>query len=111
MTRMGDRCTASGTLEQVSTKRWRIIGPGLLVAAAWIGTGGHVATLVATLVAGSLHGYTLLRARLSIRSFFDHIHNPSHQNGVLQRPTESAQPSRVGRASDDGPPGTSAPTS
>ena len=58
MTRTGDRFTASGTLEQVSTKRWRIIGPGLLVAATWIGTGG----LVATLAAGSLYGYTLLRA-------------------------------------------------
>ena len=52
MTRTGDRFTASGTLEQVSTKRWRIIGPGLLVAATWIGTGG----LVATLAAGSLYG-------------------------------------------------------
>ncbi len=62
MTRTGDRFTAGGTLEQVSTKRWRIIGPSLLVVATWIGTGGLVTTLVATLVAGSLHGYTLLRA-------------------------------------------------
>lgn len=39
----------------VSTKRWRIIGPGLVVAATGIGAGD----LVATLVAGSRFGYAL----------------------------------------------------
>jgi len=45
-------------LDQVSTKKWRIIGPGLIVAATGIGAGD----LVATLVAGSRYGYTLLWA-------------------------------------------------
>ncbi|MFJ2354000.1 Nramp family divalent metal transporter [Frigoribacterium sp. NPDC087798] len=39
----------------VSTKRWRVIGPGLVVAATGIGAGD----LVATLVAGSRFGYAL----------------------------------------------------
>ncbi|MBD8702833.1 Nramp family divalent metal transporter [Frigoribacterium sp. CFBP9039] len=39
----------------VSAKRWRIIGPGLVVAATGIGAGD----LVATLVAGSRFGYAL----------------------------------------------------
>ncbi|NRD25875.1 Nramp family divalent metal transporter [Frigoribacterium sp. VKM Ac-2836] len=39
----------------VSTKRWRIVGPGLVVAATGIGAGD----LVATLVAGSRFGYAL----------------------------------------------------
>ncbi|WP_166849818.1 Nramp family divalent metal transporter [Isoptericola sp. BMS4] len=38
--------------------RWRIVGPGLVVAATGIGAGD----LVATLVAGSTYGYTLLWA-------------------------------------------------
>ncbi|WP_208007572.1 Nramp family divalent metal transporter [Labedella endophytica] len=40
--------------------RWRIIGPGLVVAATGIGAGD----LVATLVAGSRFGYTLLWAAI-----------------------------------------------
>jgi Mn2+/Fe2+ NRAMP family transporter len=43
---------------QESAKRWRIIGPGLVVAATGIGAGD----LVATLVAGSRFGYALLWA-------------------------------------------------
>ncbi|WP_165069044.1 Nramp family divalent metal transporter [Marisediminicola senii] len=43
---------------QVSAKKWRIIGPGLIVAATGIGAGD----LVATLVAGSRYGYLLLWA-------------------------------------------------
>lgn len=50
--------TRDGSLDQVSTRKWRIIGPGLLVAATGIGAGD----LVATLVAGSRYGYTLLWA-------------------------------------------------
>ncbi|EWS81173.1 iron transporter [Brachybacterium phenoliresistens] len=41
--------------------RWKIIGPGLLVAATGIGAGD----LVATLVAGSRFGYTLLWAAVA----------------------------------------------
>ena len=44
--------------EQVSAKKWRIVGPGLVVAATGIGAGD----LVATLVAGSRYGYALLWA-------------------------------------------------
>jgi Mn2+/Fe2+ NRAMP family transporter len=43
---------------QESARRWRIIGPGLVVAATGIGAGD----LVATLVAGSRFGYALLWA-------------------------------------------------
>ncbi|MBM7387899.1 Nramp family divalent metal transporter [Clavibacter michiganensis subsp. phaseoli] len=43
---------------QESAKRWRIVGPGLVVAATGIGAGD----LVATLVAGSRFGYALLWA-------------------------------------------------
>jgi Mn2+/Fe2+ NRAMP family transporter len=43
---------------QHSAKRWRIVGPGLVVAATGIGAGD----LVATLVAGSRFGYALLWA-------------------------------------------------
>jgi Mn2+/Fe2+ NRAMP family transporter len=39
-----------------STPRWRLIGPGLVVAATGVGA----ADLVATLVAGSTYGYALL---------------------------------------------------
>ncbi|QIS39575.1 Nramp family divalent metal transporter [Clavibacter capsici] len=45
---------------QESAKRWRIIGPGLVVAATGIGAGD----LVATLVAGSRFGYALLWAAI-----------------------------------------------
>ncbi|MDO4018793.1 Nramp family divalent metal transporter [Clavibacter michiganensis] len=45
---------------QESAKRWRIVGPGLVVAATGIGAGD----LVATLVAGSRFGYALLWAAL-----------------------------------------------
>jgi Mn2+/Fe2+ NRAMP family transporter len=43
---------------QESARRWRIVGPGLVVAATGIGAGD----LVATLVAGSRFGYALLWA-------------------------------------------------
>ncbi|MBC7724381.1 MAG: Nramp family divalent metal transporter [Burkholderiaceae bacterium] len=61
MTRLDDGFRAGGSLDQVSTKRWRIIGPGLLVAATGIGAGD----LVATLVAGSRFGYVLLWAAVA----------------------------------------------
>ncbi len=60
MTRTEDLSGPDGSLDQVSTKKWRIIGPGLLVAATGIGAGD----LVATLVAGSEYGYTLLWAAI-----------------------------------------------
>src|SRR5690606_19875483 len=44
--------------EVVEQPRWRIIGPGLVVAATGIGAGD----LVATMVAGSNYGYALLWA-------------------------------------------------
>jgi Mn2+/Fe2+ NRAMP family transporter len=42
--------------QDTGTPRWRLIGPGLVVAATGVGA----ADLVATLVAGSTYGYTLL---------------------------------------------------
>ena len=42
--------------EQTTVPRWRIIGPGLVVAATGVGA----ADLVATLIAGQKFGYTLL---------------------------------------------------
>ena len=42
--------------DQTTTPRWRIIGPGLVVAATGVGA----ADLVATLIAGQKFGYTLL---------------------------------------------------
>ena len=42
--------------EQTSAPRWRLIGPGLVVAATGVGA----ADLVATLIAGSKYGYLLL---------------------------------------------------
>ena len=42
--------------QETGTPRWRLIGPGLVVAATGVGA----ADLVATLVAGSTYGYTLL---------------------------------------------------
>ena len=42
--------------EQTTTPRWRVIGPGLVVAATGVGA----ADLVATLIAGQKFGYTLL---------------------------------------------------
>lgn len=47
--------------EFVSVRRWRIVGPGLVVAATGIGA----ADLVATLAAGSRFGYTLLWAAIA----------------------------------------------
>lgn len=41
--------------------RWRVLGPGLLVAATGIGAGD----LIATLVAGSMYGYALLWAAVA----------------------------------------------
>ncbi|AWG01894.1 divalent metal cation transporter [Clavibacter michiganensis subsp. insidiosus] len=56
---MTDLDTRGGVREpQESAKRWRIVGPGLVVAATGIGAGD----LVATLVAGSRFGYALLWA-------------------------------------------------
>ncbi|TNM31833.1 Nramp family divalent metal transporter [Streptomyces sedi] len=43
---------------QPPTRRWRLVGPGLVVAATGVGAGD----LVATTVAGSRYGYTLLWA-------------------------------------------------
>ena len=40
----------------MSPRKWRIIGPGIVVAATGVGAGD----LVATLVAGSNYGYLLL---------------------------------------------------
>ena len=45
-----------GEATQTETARWRIVGPGLVVAATGVGA----ADLVATLVAGAKFGYTLL---------------------------------------------------
>jgi Mn2+/Fe2+ NRAMP family transporter len=42
--------------QETSTPRWRLIGPGLVVAATGVGA----ADLVATMVAGSKYGYALL---------------------------------------------------
>ena len=46
----------STSAEQTTVPRWRIIGPGLVVAATGVGA----ADLVATLIAGQKFGYTLL---------------------------------------------------
>lgn len=48
--------TQQAPLHESSPPRWRIIGPGLIVAATGVGA----ADLVATLVAGSRYGYALL---------------------------------------------------
>jgi Mn2+/Fe2+ NRAMP family transporter len=50
--------SAQRTEEQVAPTRWRLVGPGLLVAATGVGAGD----LVATLVAGTSYGYALLWA-------------------------------------------------
>ena len=47
---------SSTSAEQTTVPRWRIIGPGLVVAATGVGA----ADLVATLIAGQKFGYTLL---------------------------------------------------
>jgi Mn2+/Fe2+ NRAMP family transporter len=47
---------AQAQQQETGTPRWRLIGPGLVVAATGVGA----ADLVATLVAGSTYGYTLL---------------------------------------------------
>lgn len=54
---MSTQDTRSRTLEE-QAPRWRLIGPGLVVAATGVGA----ADLVATLVAGSKYGYALLWA-------------------------------------------------
>jgi Mn2+/Fe2+ NRAMP family transporter len=43
---------------QTPTRRWRLVGPGIVVAATGVGAGD----LVATLIAGSRYGYALLWA-------------------------------------------------
>ncbi|GAA2139578.1 Nramp family divalent metal transporter [Nocardioides koreensis] len=48
--------TLDARQETQSTPRWQVVGPGLVVAATGVGA----ADLVATLVAGSKFGYTLL---------------------------------------------------
>ncbi|GAA3662242.1 Nramp family divalent metal transporter [Microbacterium marinilacus] len=50
--------SAPQTSETTETPRWRVIGPGLVVAATGVGS----ADMVATLVAGSNYGYMLLWA-------------------------------------------------
>ncbi|MER7797030.1 Nramp family divalent metal transporter [Microbacterium sp. NPDC096154] len=50
--------SAQQTTETSETPRWRVIGPGLVVAATGVGS----ADMVATLVAGSNYGYGLLWA-------------------------------------------------
>ena len=57
---MTDRGTddTDTTAAQQPTRRWSIVGPGIVVAATGVGAGD----LVATLVAGSEFGYTLLWA-------------------------------------------------
>ena len=47
---------STSTAEQAPATRWRIVGPGLVVAATGVGA----ADLVATLIAGQKFGYTLL---------------------------------------------------
>src|SRR5690349_14232886 len=48
--------TATGSTGQSTVPRWKIVGPGLVVAATGVGA----ADLVATLIAGQKFGYTLL---------------------------------------------------
>ena len=48
--------TTTGSTEQSTVPRWKIVGPGLVVAATGVGA----ADLVATLIAGQKFGYTLL---------------------------------------------------
>lgn len=48
--------SGAGTAAQVAPAKWKVIGPGLVVAATGVGA----ADLVATLVAGSKYGYALL---------------------------------------------------
>ena len=47
---------ASTSTDQAPATRWKIVGPGLVVAATGVGA----ADLVATLIAGQKFGYTLL---------------------------------------------------
>lgn len=51
-----EQAGGAGLAAEVSPPRWRVIGPGLVVAATGVGA----ADLVATLVAGSRYGYALL---------------------------------------------------
>ncbi|NHA70263.1 Nramp family divalent metal transporter, partial [Phycicoccus flavus] len=52
----GETTTTSGP--EADAPRWRLVGPGLVVAATGVGA----ADLVATMVAGSRYGYALLWA-------------------------------------------------
>lgn len=54
----GDTETVSGIEEASGPAKWKVIGPGLVVAATGVGA----ADMVATLVAGSQFGYGLLWA-------------------------------------------------
>ena len=56
-----DRATGSEPGSEASGPRWKLVGPGLVVAATGIGAGD----LIATLVAGSRFGYTLLWAAVA----------------------------------------------
>ena len=53
-----DGATSAGYDGSLEKPRWKIVGPGLIVAATGIGAGD----LVATMVAGSAYGYALLWA-------------------------------------------------
>ncbi|MGA9746746.1 MAG: Nramp family divalent metal transporter [Nocardioides sp.] len=53
---MSSQTDSHGASSGTDTPRWRLIGPGLIVAATGVGA----ADLVATLVAGSKYGYALL---------------------------------------------------
>lgn len=53
-----DEVAAGATAAEQGPPRWKVIGPGLVVAATGVGA----ADMVATLVAGSRYGYGLLWA-------------------------------------------------
>jgi hypothetical protein len=57
---MSSQTTDARQIAQEERPRWKLVGPGLVVAATGVGA----ADLVATLVAGSRYGYTLLSAEL-----------------------------------------------
>jgi Mn2+/Fe2+ NRAMP family transporter len=57
---MSSQTTDARQIAQEERPRWKLAGPGLVVAATGVGA----ADLVATLVAGSRYGYTLLSAEL-----------------------------------------------
>jgi hypothetical protein len=83
--------------------KWRIVGPGLVVAATGVGA----ADMVATLVAGSRYGYGLFWAVIVgvvLRS--SSLRGPAGTRWPPERPS-----SRAGGPWANGPPGTSARTS